>query len=54
MRDKLHNAKNYVADHKGMFLVGGVVVFVYTAVLVTAAINYKNVGMQYEIAKLNA
>ena len=53
MRNKLHNAKNYVADHKGMFMVGGVVVFVYATVMVTAVLNLKNAELQYEIVKLN-
>jgi len=52
MRDKLRNAKSYVAENKGMFIVGGVVVFVYTATMVAAVFNYKNVAVQYEIAKL--
>lgn len=54
MRKKLHDAKNYVAEHKGAFLIGGVVVIVYGSVVTASVYGYKTAGVQFETAKLLA
>lgn len=49
MREKITAAKNYVFERKGAFMIGGVVVFVYSSIVVASYLNVVNTREQFKI-----
>lgn len=50
----IKSATNYVSEHKGAFLIGGMVTFVFGSNLATSYLDLKTTDHQIELAKLHA
>jgi hypothetical protein len=54
MINKVKSASHYIGEHKGAFLIGGVVTFVFGSNLATSYLDLKATDHQIELAKLHA